>query len=1384
MPFEIDFPRLGRFGRPFFPDPIEQFGAFVGRAVGRNTTGPDVDSPLFNAATFVVFGALGVIGASLVVVAVASAAPAFGASALLLGTIQVISGAAVVGRFAAGFRRGLEQNDAIEAEAAAREAEQNTDNNLGDPTTRPDDDEGDGSTSVPGIPTEEGLPPDIRITPADPSDPNVEIVNVGNIGNLEGTSVVTDLVNGEPSTLIGVTTENAFIVVTINTQNSVIISIILDMIEQIVGDNPGLMADELIEQVENLSTQSSDEAPSDEDGSNGGGVIGGGGRGGGGGGIGPIGIVIPGIPPPSSGGPCGGRRCTVDIEPGNTASLSSLFAGNEGNATEELEFTDIGSGNQLARNINDDQLILALTSETSQDVNLGQDAFGGRTEFAGLITGIGNDIVATQVETGSVLLTSDGNDHLTGGIGDDILIGGAGHDTLIAGDGDDTIFFDTDDVVIDGGAGVDVAIVSDDRAVSISLATANLDGVVGGEGDDFIDGSDVDAVLISGEAGNDTIHGGFGDDILNGGIGSDIITGNGGFDFFTGGEGNDTLIAGDGADGFFFDIGFGQDVINDLGGGIFFGFGIEISPDDLFVRAVGDDLILGILNPENESDNFLNLQDTITVTGYFNRSNDESSAISFLSNLLKIEIGSVSQFLHGDEAGNTLSTTSSEGSLLSGEGGNDNLNINSDANGSYAFGGNGDDTITVHSINNTVVGGRGNDVFIARNLGNDYYGGEGNDAFRLNLTGQNRLFFDSFIFGLDTVLTSRVTDEFIFSNDFSPENLIVSRSDNQLIIGVFEQENPVTDANNASNKLIINNYFDAFGGGIINIEDHFVISGIGFAETGSLDADVLTVSAGNRGWLVGLFDDDTLTGAELSDILVGGIGDDLLSGQEGNDALYGGQGSDLLEGGEGNDALFGGEFDDTLIGGSGNDTLIGEEGNDVYIFSGIDGVDEIIDSQGLNRVIFEDINDTDLIFTRNDNNDLVIQYDTKTDSPIDLVVVRGYFSDGAIILNVTAQSFLDVSNHGAQSVTINLSHNSLINGLEINETATYDDLISLWQNSDNQVLIGGAKSNTIDGGLGNDIIEGLGDDDSLFGDDGDDAIFGGDGDDILNGGNGFDTLEGASGNDIIFGNLNADQISGGFGNDSLDGGAGHDTINGGFGNDTLYGSSGADLLNGDDGNDYIEGGSNSDTLYGGFGNDTLSTTLSGGGADLLFGEQGDDHLIANGSNDTLDGGDGNDLLEGLAGADFLDGGSGSDTLNGGSGSDVLIGGSGRDSLNGGSTGADLLDGGSGSDTLNGGSNHDTLIGGLGNDLLIGGSGGDTFVFVNAFGHDVIEDFNPNAISPERINLSAVSNITDFNDLINYHISTVNGNVVIIDGDDSITLLGVTVTQLTESDFIF
>jgi Ca2+-binding RTX toxin-like protein len=181
------------------------------------------------------------------------------------------------------------------------------------------------------------------------------------------------------------------------------------------------------------------------------------------------------------------------------------------------------------------------------------------------IRGTNNDDSVTGDGADNRFRGEGGNDTLIGAGGNDRLQGGAGNDTLDGGAGDEDEADYWQDVLIAGGAGVDVdldhANSSDDNGIAFGPNgdTDTLIGIENARGttnnDNFI--GDAQANRFRGEAGNDTMQGGGGQDQLEGGAGDDWLYGGDDNDFLDGGsgrdrfiglEGNDTFVGGGGVD--------------------------------------------------------------------------------------------------------------------------------------------------------------------------------------------------------------------------------------------------------------------------------------------------------------------------------------------------------------------------------------------------------------------------------------------------------------------------------------------------------------------------------------------------------------------------------------------------------------------------------------------------------------------------------------------------------------------------------------------------------------------------------------------------------------------------------------------------------------------
>jgi len=544
---------------------------------------------------------------------------------------------------------------------------------------------------------------------------------------------------------------------------------------------------------------------------------------------------------------------------------------------------------------------------------------------------------------------------------------------------------------------------------------------------------------------------------------------------------------------------------------------------------------------------------------------------------------------------------------------------------------------------------------------------------------------------------------------------------------------------------------------------------------------------------------DLISGGANNDVLTGSLGNDTITGDAGNDFIGGGGENDLLDGGDGNDTIEGGLGADNVTGGTGADLLIGDAGNDTL--AGGTNLDTLLGGEGDDSLLGEGAADSVSGGNGNDFIDGAAGDDTLVGGAGNDTIEGG--ENGADVIN---------GDEGDDIISGGSGFDTLSGGDGFDQVNGDEGADSIEGGAGDDVLNGGSNLDTINGGDGDDTIDGGGAADTIIagnglniviGGAGNDNLTGGDDADNLTGGTGADTLTGGAGNDTLAGGTNLDLLNGGAGDDSLLGEGAADTINGGDGNDfisgaagndvgfgdagddtLLGGENGADSLDGGDGNDSISGGSNFDTLLGGTGNDTI---FGDTGADNLDGGAGDDSLNGGTNLDTIIGGAGNDTIDGGGAADLISVVSGLNFIIGGAGNDTVTGGSDSDTIDGGS-GADNLDGDAGNDTIDGGSNLDTITGGDGDDILTGGGAGDRFVFADNFGNDRITDFTIGSVgaNPEQIDLSALTGITDLNDLTTNHLSAdpVTGDAIITDGSNTITLEGISLGDLTADDFIF
>ncbi len=368
------------------------------------------------------------------------------------------------------------------------------------------------------------------------------------------------------------------------------------------------------------------------------------------------------------------------------------------------------------------------------------------------------------------------------------------------------------------------------------------DIVIGGNGDDGLQGSDQDDIFF-GRNGNDTVLGGAGTDVIFAGGGDDTVVGQ---------TGNDVAFLGSGNDRFIWNNGDGSDFINGGAGHDTTQVNGADGPGDQFDlreengQAIFNRLNLGLFTLTNES------IETFEING---QGGDDSLTV-------------------GDLADSDVTKV-----VFSGGDGNDTLDARESSTTIEAFGGDGDDLLLGGSAEDTFFAGAGNDIVVGQRGNDTAYLEAGDDRFIWN-NGDG----SDFINGGDGFDVTQVNGA-----DGPGDEFDLSQSDGQAIfnrlnLGLF------TLTNEGIEQFEINGQ----GG-----DDSLTINDL----TGS-DVQSVIFSGGDGNDFLdasGTLTPVTADGGDGNDILIGGAGDDILIGGNGADLLIGGAGNDILIGGDGVD---------------------------------------------------------------------------------------------------------------------------------------------------------------------------------------------------------------------------------------------------------------------------------------------------------------------------------------------------------------------------------------------------------------------------------------------------------------------------------------------------
>ncbi|AZZ94523.1 hypothetical protein EUZ85_28940 [Hahella sp. KA22] len=690
----------------------------------------------------------------------------------------------------------------------------------------------------------------------------------------------------------------------------------------------------------------------------------------------------------------GSGQVEIQVIEGSNAETTKLHFG-QGVYLDKLEFKKAGSDLIIGLTDSEDQITLLRWFEGAQhriERFVFEDRWNGRVEYS-----------AEEMLSWLTIVSE-------GGPGNDVLVGFEGIDSLLGGDGDDELVGLEGDDTLDGAAGADV--------------------LKGGGGNDYLFGGADDDVLKGGE-GDDSLTGGAGDDILEGGVGNDEYT-------FGYGSGRDTLIENS----------------EDRGDSLVFDMEVELN--NLEFKKVGNDLVIGLTNSEDQITLlrwFEGAQHRIERFVFEDRWNGrvEYSAEEMLSWLTIVSEGG-----HGND-------------VLVGFEGVDSL-----------LGGDGDDELVGLEGDDTLDGGAGADVLKGGD-GNDYlFGGAGDDILEGGVGNDEYTF--GYGSGRDTLIENSEDsgDSLVFDMEVELNNLEFKKVGNDLVIGLTDSEDQITllrwfeGAHHRIERFVLEDRWN----GRVEYSAEEMLSWLTIVSEGGLGNDVL----------VGFEGVDSLLGGDGDDELVGLEGDDTLDGGAGADVLKGGGGNDYLFGGADDDVLEGGEGDDSLTGGAGDDILEGGAGNDVYRFGYGAGRDTLIENSedSDDSLVFDMEVELNNLEFKKVGNDLVIGL---TDSEDQITLLRWFEGPQYRIEKfVTEDRWNNRVEYDAEEM---VSWRTVLSegGLGDDVLVGFEGVDSLLGGDDE--LVGLEGHDTLDGGAGNDVLKGGEGDDSLIGGAGDDTLYGG-----------------------------------------------------------------------------------------------------------------------------------------------------------------------------------------------------------------------------------------------------------------------------------------------------
>ena len=255
----------------------------------------------------------------------------------------------------------------------------------------------------------------------------------------------------------------------------------------------------------------------------------------------------------------------------------------------------------------------------------------------------------------------------------------------------------------------------------------------------------------------------YGNDTITGTNGDDILIGEGGKDILQGSYGDDTYI---------FNLGDGEDTIQEYYGTDRIVFGEGIKAEDIFVSREDKDLYL-----TNKTSG-----DRVKVENFFYDSRYFVETVEYADGTKwdLDEIKDRARYYYGTDGEDVISASDS---YYYGPSREDNI-IYAGAGKDTVYGNNGDDTLYGEAGEDTLNGGNGNDT-LNGGVGNDILQGSyGDDTYIFNLGD-----------GEDTIQEYYGTDQIVFGEGIKAEDIKFTRSGNNLLISVLETGDSIQVSN-------------------------------------------------------------------------------------------------------------------------------------------------------------------------------------------------------------------------------------------------------------------------------------------------------------------------------------------------------------------------------------------------------------------------------------------------------------------------------------------------------------------------------------------------------------------------------------------------------------